>query len=65
MDREPLAQCRVAITSKGLQPVDEVDLSGGGWEVERVPCELGRADVHFGVDGEKGGFELCIGVDVR
>jgi hypothetical protein len=30
-----------------------------------VPCELGRADVHFGVDGEKGGFELCIGVDVR
>lgn len=52
-------QCRVAIPRHGLDTVDEIHFGGVGRDIERAPCELGRAYVHAGVDWEEIRFQLA------
>lgn len=46
VDGETFMECRVAVSSEGLQSLNEIDFLSAGWKVERMPGELCRADMN-------------------
>jgi hypothetical protein len=60
VDRQAFMQGRVAIPRNRLQSIDEVHFLVIRRQAERVPCELGGADMHFGIQWQEARFELYV-----
>lgn len=58
--REALAEGGVAVAGDRLQAGDEVRLLVLWRDVERMPCQLGGAEVDLGVEREEAGLQLYV-----